>query len=145
MENSRQFIYQGILLIGISTLLIMGGAGLARGEASFTGIEPFEQGFTVTSGMHDYDPRVLIVNFGESNEVTNTKLSVEQVFDFTALLDAPVDHSPDTAKPLPITFDKPPDDFAEQPGGIPEPSSFLLLGLGILLVIRNMWRKNFRN
>jgi hypothetical protein len=143
MGTIRTIIRQGILLICVSIMLIAGGTDLAWGDSSFTGVVPFDQqGFTVTPGMTDYDPRALIVNFGEPNEIKYASLSAAQDFDFDALLDAPVDHDSDSVESQIVPIEESADAHDQQPGTIPEPSGLVLLGLGLLLMVSRLWRKN---
>lgn len=145
MDTYRHFMYQGILLVGLSILVIGGNAAWVWGESSFSGVEPFARGFTVNSGMSAYDPRTLIVNFGEPNEVTYITPPGDQVFDFTVFLEAPVDIEPDTVKPQSVPDEEPSAAHDRQPGAVPEPSSILLLALGLLLIVHRIWREHGRN
>lgn len=144
MDTDRHFMYQGILLVGLSILVIGGNAAWVWGESSFSGVEPFAQGFTLTRSMSAYDPRTLLVSFGEPYELQYVTPSGKQAFNFEVLLDAPVDIEPDAGEAQPVLREASSEVPGQQPNAIPEPSTLVLLGLGFLLLASRRWQTSHK-
>jgi hypothetical protein len=88
--------------------------------------------------MTDYDPRALIINFGAPNEVKYATTPRDQTFDFSVVGDASVALKPASDESSGDLKEQTGQVPIEQSGAIPEPSSLLLLSLGLLLIVSRM-------
>jgi hypothetical protein len=137
MHTNRCLVVQGCLMIWLSLIVFMGHVGEVRGESSFRPAASFDDSVAVAPEMTASDPRTLIVNFGDPNEVAQVVPPDDQAFDFLAIGEGSVESAPSPAAPSSSPISEAPDPSS---AAIPEPSSLALLSLGLLVVISGLWR-----
>ena len=137
METIKNSVRIGGMWLGLSILLLFVSFGQVEGAESYTSSASFSQTADVQADMSRYDPTVLSVTFGKSGETDPVSPAVAQP---AASEDIFADNAPSPlvpekqAKPVKtaaVAVPAPEDISGAAPMVTPEPSSVILLSLGV--------------
>ena len=139
MNTLKRIFQRGGILLGVSGALLWASAGQSFAASSYTPTASFSQTADVQAAMSQYDPTILSVTFGKSGAtepVSSTAAQPvagdgEDLFaDNTPSPLAP-EKQAEPAKTAVVAVPAPEDISGAAPMVTPEPSSVILLGLGI--------------
>ena len=139
METIKNSVRIGGMWLGLSLLLLFASFGQVEGAESYTSSTSFSQGVDVSTEMSQYDPMVLSVTFGKSGEadpvpslatppVTGTEIDI---FSNNAPSMLAPEKQAKPVKTAAVAVPAPEDISGAAPMVTPEPSSVILLGLGV--------------
>ena len=139
METICKNVYIGGKLLCLSILFMFLNIGQAGGAVSYAPTASFSQGVKVQTEMSRYDPMVLCVTFGKSGSTEPVESPAalpvagqgERIFHENAPSLLPPEKQPAPTNTASVSVPAPGDIAGAAPMVTPEPSSVVLLGLGL--------------